>query len=243
MSSFDELASKLNLHDLCEVPVTGGRIAPGALFRCAKFDNISMQDWSALQTACNFGLVIDLRTDAEIPRQSELFARPARDARLPCACTNLPMEGLGLLMPQWQRRLGPAWVLKRRKLWADPQPMFEKMYAAIVLDAGDMRSMGRFFQLALSPRNGSLAWHCAQGTDRTGIVASLLLEALGAKRDDIVEYYASCYAHSAPADPRPHLLSAYAAIEGAFGSVGAYLSEGLGISASTQESLQQRFVI
>lgn len=42
--------------------------------------------------------------------------------------------------------------------------------------------------IALAP--GATAFHCAAGRDRTGVVAALLLLALGATDDDIVEDYA-----------------------------------------------------
>ena len=241
--SFEELAASLNLHDLCEVPLPKGRIAPSALIRCAKFDGISSNNWHMLMEACNFGLVIDLRTNAEIPQHSGVLSPGAKSTCIPCATASLPLEGLGLLMPSWQRPFGPAWVYMRKKLWADPLPMFKKMYAALVLDSNNMRNMNRFFQLALAPRNGALVWHCAQGTDRTGIIAALLLEVLGADRSEIVEHYAACYAHSAPADPRPQLLAAYDAIEHAFGSIEAYLTQGVGLTPSMQKSLKERFLL
>ena len=242
-AGFEQLASQLNLHDLSEVPVEAGRIAPGMLFRCAKFDGIDAQDWKTLMDACNFGLVVDLRTSAEIPSQFGAFSRGAKSACAPCATVNLPVDGLGLLMPTWQRSFGPAWVRMRRKLWANPGPMFQKMYAAMVLDANNQQTLGRFFGLALTPRDGALAWHCAQGTDRTGVVCALMLEILGAQRADIVEHYAACYAHSTPDDPRPHLQAAYAAIEAAFGNVPTYLERALGVSPDQQEALRQRFLV
>ena len=232
-----------NLHDLAEVPLASGRIAPGELLRCAKFDDIDSQAWSAVQSEYNFGLIVDLRASNEISERSGLFSNKARSACAPCACVNLPINSLGLLMPQWQHSFGPAWVYMRKKLWAQPETMFKKMYAATVLDKGNMHNFNRFFNLALAPRDGAFVWHCAQGTDRTGILATLFLEILGASRDDIIEHYASAYAHSAPADPRPNLLAAYEAIEGAYGSVAAYLTDGIGLTPDTQQALRNRFVI
>ena len=242
VDDFAKLARKLNLHDLSEVPIAQGRIARGALIRCAKLDNLSTQEWQTLLGACNFGLIVDLRTPAEIPQKSGAFTANAKNAGIPCATVKLPLEGLGLLMSKWQRSFGPAWVRMRRKLWADPLPMFKRMYAALVLDEGNMRMMKRFFDLALAPRDGAFVWHCAQGTDRTGIMAALLLEILGAKRADIIDNYAACYAHSAPADPRPQLQAAFDAIENAYGSVEAYLTRGVGLSPDDQQALRERFI-
>ena len=239
---FDELVRAVNLYDLSDVPVASGRIVPGALIRCAKLDNLSAREWATLMNGCNFGLVVDLRTEAEIPVRSGMFSKDVRSACTPCAYINLPLDGLGLLMTPLQRKSGIAWVRMRKKLWADPEVMFKKMYAAMVTDPNNMHNLSRFFSVAQSKRDGALAWHCAQGTDRTGVVSALLLEILGAKRADIVEHYAACYAHDTPADPRPSLLAAYDAIEGAYGSVQEYLTHGLGVTPEAQHSLQQRFL-
>ena len=145
-------------------------------------------------------------------------------------------------MPAWQRSFGPAWVYMRRKLWANPLAMFQKMYAALVLDPKNMKNMKRFFDWALAPRQGAFVWHCAQGTDRTGIMAALFLEVFGAKRADIIEHYAACYAHSEPADPRPQLIAAYNAIETAYGTMQNYLTQGLGLTPKTQQALKDQFL-
>ena len=241
--SIEELEQDLNLHDLSEVPLKEGSIAPGMLIRCATLDELTTNEWQALTSAHRLGLVVDLRGQAEIPERFGVFASSAKSACVPCATVNLHLEGLGLLMPKWQRSFGPAWVRMRRKLWADPETIFKKMYAALVLDADNQQNMGRFFAFALMPYDGAFAWHCAQGTDRTGIMAALLLEVLGAERNTIVEHYAACYAHGTPADPRPQLLAAYEAIEGSYGSVEAYLTDALGVTAAMQENLRERFLL
>jgi protein-tyrosine phosphatase len=45
------------------------------------------------------------------------------------------------------------------------------------------------FQLLLDNHDGAVLWHCTNGKDRTGAVASILLSALGARRADIIEDY------------------------------------------------------
>ncbi|MCR4620467.1 MAG: tyrosine-protein phosphatase, partial [Clostridiales bacterium] len=37
--------------------------------------------------------------------------------------------------------------------------------------------------------SGAVLWHCSEGKERTGIVAALVLKALGASREDIMEDY------------------------------------------------------
>ncbi|HTY73546.1 MAG TPA: tyrosine-protein phosphatase [Actinomycetes bacterium] len=49
--------------------------------------------------------------------------------------------------------------------------------------------IGSVLTLAADPARHALLFHCAAGKDRTGLVAALLLAALGVSRDDILDDY------------------------------------------------------
>ena len=66
------------------------------------------------------------------------------------------------------------------------QTMARQLYPAIVTDAQSQRYYGDFLRGVLRAEGGSL-WHCSQGKDRAGWASALLLAALGASRDVIVE--------------------------------------------------------
>ena len=116
------------------------------------------------------------------------------------------------------------------------------MYAKMALDKANIAQMARFFALVGTPVDGALLWHCAQGTDRTGIVSALLLEVLGASRTDIIDNYVSCYAHDVDHNPQSHLLAAYRAIEREWGSVDAYIEHALGVTNHMRAMLRKRFI-
>jgi protein tyrosine/serine phosphatase len=130
-------------------------------------------------------------------------------------------------------------------------PVIERIFA-VFADAG--------------PGRGVL-FHCRGGKDRTGVVAMLLLEALGVLRSEIFDDFlftntqvrtderASAVAAEfsritgTPVDPtdvfpfagvrREWLEGAYAAIEERFGSVERYLTEAVGVDVA---GFQRRFL-
>lgn len=66
------------------------------------------------------------------------------------------------------------------------QTLARKLYPAIVTDTLAQRYYGEFLHGVLRARGGVL-WHCSQGKDRAGWASALLLAALGASRETIVE--------------------------------------------------------
>ena len=66
------------------------------------------------------------------------------------------------------------------------QSMALQLYPAIVTDTLAQRYYGMFLQDVLHAKGGVL-WHCSQGKDRAGWASALLLAALGADRETIVE--------------------------------------------------------
>ena len=63
-----------------------------------------------------------------------------------------------------------------------------KMYRNISMDARSLDSIHRIFQL-LRESPGTILFHCTSGKDRTGIIAALLLLALGCDKKYIINDY------------------------------------------------------
>ena len=61
------------------------------------------------------------------------------------------------------------------------------MYPTLLLTPICQQQFAQFFRLVLETENGAVLYHCTQGKDRTGIASALLLAALGASRETIVE--------------------------------------------------------
>ena len=66
------------------------------------------------------------------------------------------------------------------------QEMVKQLYPAIVTDPQSQANYGKFLRGVLAAKGGVL-WHCSEGKDRCGWGSALLLAALGASRQVIVE--------------------------------------------------------
>jgi protein-tyrosine phosphatase len=126
--------------------------------------------------------------------------------------------------------------------------------------------MGAVVTLAADPDRHALLFHCAAGKDRTGLVAALLLGALGVADDDVLDdfeltnRYRSAWriaqlrpelaARGVDIDvmtayfsaPRPAMAHALATIEADHGSVEAYLTGPAGVTAATLEALREHLL-
>ena len=65
----------------------------------------------------------------------------------------------------------------------------QKLYRDIVLSEHAAMAYHQFFEILLNQRDGAVLWHCSAGKDRAGMAAMLILTALGAPRELIIEDY------------------------------------------------------
>lgn len=163
------LSAPVNLRDLGGTPITGGNLREGLAVRADDLSVVTEADAREL-TAGGLASVIDLRTADEVA----LTGRgPLAD--LPVAYHHLPLMGsVGGGIPAadegGSRHAGMG-----------------EMYALMVETAAPQLATALGI-IAVSP--GTTAFHCAAGRDRTGVLAAMLLLALGAADDDIVRDYA-----------------------------------------------------
>lgn len=164
-----ELSPPVNLRDLGGIPIDGGPLREGLAIRADDLAVITDDDAARLVSA-GLTSVIDLRTSDEVA----LTGRGPL-ASYPVAYHHLPlMASIGAAVPA------------DRSFVMDHVAMGE-MYARMVETAAPqlVTALGI---IAVSP--GATAFHCAAGRDRTGVLAAVLLLALGADDDDIVTDYA-----------------------------------------------------
>lgn len=152
-----------NIRDLGGYACCGGVTRFGRLLRADCLSGLTASDTEML---LKYGLrsVLDLRDDAESLRKPDVFS--AVDG---VKYTRIP------LVPDA----------------ADTNVQFIRlsdMYLAIARDTPQLLiSCVKFIMRGLS--SGAVLFHCAAGKDRTGILAALLLEALGVSRADIIADY------------------------------------------------------
>jgi protein-tyrosine phosphatase len=165
-----ELSAPANLRDLGGIPITGGLLREDFALRADDLTVITEQDARRLVDR-GLAAVIDLRTndEAAITGRGPLAGHSVAYHHLPL------MESIGAGMPEG----GDRFVIEHIAMG--------EMYARMVETAAPqlVTALGI---ITLAP--GAIAFHCAAGRDRTGVLAAVLLLALGAADDDIVTDYA-----------------------------------------------------
>ena len=134
------------------------------------------------------------------------------------------------------------------------------IYRSLVMSDFALKQYGRFVHCLIEPHEKAVLWHCTAGKDRAGMATAIVLEALGVPRETIVADYlktneylkediafltafikrrAKVAEDDMVADEALRYLygadvsfieSFYAAIGERFGSVDAYLCDGLKLS-------------
>lgn len=164
-----ELSAPVNLRDMGGIPICGGVLREGFAIRADDL-TVLTEDVADELVAQGLTAVIDLRTNAEaaITGRGPLAARPVTYHHLPL------MQDIG------ERR-------DDRPVIPMSHEQMGEMYVQMVEESAAQLSTALSI-IALSP--GATAFHCAAGRDRTGVLAAMILLALGADDDVIVTDYA-----------------------------------------------------
>ncbi|MFV2197547.1 tyrosine-protein phosphatase [Nocardiopsis sp. LOL_012] len=163
-----------NFRDLGGVPVEGGRVRPGLLFRS---DDVATAPADFVADVCSrhgIGHVLDLRSADEAARTGRgPFADPAVTGG-DVAYHHLPFA-----------------VDASPEAWKESLPATAREVAALYADTADRSAPAIAFLLSLiASADRPAVFHCAAGKDRTGILAAFVLTALGAGAEDVADDYA-----------------------------------------------------
>ncbi|TCP11544.1 protein tyrosine/serine phosphatase [Crenobacter luteus] len=242
-SSF--LTGQSHFRELAGIPVAGGRLAAGRLYRSGDLVELTDADLARLD-ALGVARVIDLRSGLE---------QRSRPDRLPSGAR---LTAIAFLEGSLTSRDMIAHFQNATR--TEMKAMMLAVYRSLVRDyLGQWR---RFFA-ALAASEGVTVFHCTAGKDRTGIGAALLLTALGAAPEAVLADYLASGEHLATlrammADKlAPHgvdltaiapvldvdadyLAAAFAEIDAGWGGVDVYLDDVLGVDRAR---LAERFVV
>lgn len=228
-----------NLRDLGGWQVADGRrVRRGVVFRSATLAHLTGEDVATV-AALGLRTVCDLRGVEEAAHRPSRLPEGAERLHLPIE----PTVGASLRdLMRREEATGEDVVDLLRRAYLDYGTRFLPVYR-------------RLLGLLLEPRRHALLFHCSAGKDRTGLGAALVLTALGARRDTVLEDYTATDRlwrrdHVLPPDTpgpladallgtHPALLEAAldAAIE-PFGSLPVMLERGLGLDAARLERLR-----
>lgn len=229
------------------------RVRPGVLFRSTDLDRLDTEH----PAIARLGLrtVIDLRTEVE---------RQTQPDRLPTGATQIVCDVLAGSTQSAPARL-PRVIANPKDAehilgGGKAVALFERGYREIVALPSAIVAYRLFFTTLVDDARRPVLFHCTTGKDRTGWAAAVTLTLLGVSPDDVMRDYLLTNEQLLPAlwpvverfraaGGNPELLrpvlgvrpdylnAAFDEMRTRFGSMGGYLTEGLGIDEVMQARL------
>ena len=167
--AFDGL---VNVRDLGGIPAADGtKVRPGRLLRGAALDKASDRDLERLEKEFRLRHIIDFRDGNE----REKYPNRAVPGAQAHACPVLPEP--------------PKMKPPTMDVVPDFDAIFRRVYGNIGRSEVSAAAYAEMFRVLLNCPEGAVYFHCAQGKDRTGIGAILILTALGAELETAKEDY------------------------------------------------------
>ena len=179
------LEGVINARDLGGIRIGGKTVKPGLLLRTGHLNEVSDESVRHLSQDRHLKKIFDFRTLQEAAFQPDREIPGAEHILLPTLDVEAE-KASGEAVPQETFLNLPAHIvqLSFTRLF---QQKARQLYPSLVLSEFSQLQYATFLNLILETEEGSVLWHCSQGKDRTGIGAALILGALGADTETIVE--------------------------------------------------------
>ena len=175
----------INARDLGGIRIGDRVVRRNLLLRTAHLHNASDNDILRLQNEFHLRRIFDFRTFPESTMQADRPIPGAEYLLLPTLDTAAEKESGEAVPEETWMDLGKHIVdLSFTSLF---QKKARELYPSLVLSEFSQLQYATFLNLILETEDGAVLWHCSQGKDRTGIGAALILGALGATRETIIE--------------------------------------------------------
>lgn len=255
-----ELTGVRNFRDLGGLPTVDGRsVRPGRLFRSGHLAHATPEDATFLATL-GLHTVFDFRNEADRRVEGADVELPGvRNVNIPL---NDPADG-----KEFWKLVRSGDLAQLREILGDGKAAarMSESYETMIVQRTAEHS--RILH-ALAEDSVPALMHCAAGKDRAGLSIAVTLLAVGVEREAIETDYVksnephrrykvqrSSTAQDAMSPEVMELLSplfdarveylraAFETIEGTWGSVDAYLAEGLRLTPQTRERLRERLLV
>ncbi len=229
------LASDPNFRDLAGIAAAdggtgyadttshGGVMRTGVFYRSMALSTLSNADWTAL-SLLHIVLDIDLRTPAEIYNISPVPASPMNGPdHVPAGAAWVNVNIFGTVQP--------------------PALSGTSLYQSFVTGAGEAAAFGTVL-LDLANASGPAMYHCSYGKDRTGWTSMLLQTIAGVPQATIMQDYLASnkYLNYPGAVQEGWLQAGLNQIAASYGSMDAYLMQGLGLTQADIYVLRAKMV-
>lgn len=182
-----DLDNVKNARELGGIALSGGRIVrKGLLIRAGRLSDLSPRDRAVLTQQWKLSAVIDLRNSAEIAEHPNQILPGVTTYRVPI------FSGGEIGVTREDHGMDPVSLCIRianKYRGGGARRLLEGLYPKMVSQESCLDAVRRFFRILLEHGDGAVLWHCTSGKDRTGVTAALLLLALGASWETVLEDY------------------------------------------------------
>lgn len=176
----------INARELGGYRMPDGRtVKHGLLLRGGALCNTSHKELILLRDKYHLARVFDFRTSFEVDRAPDRPVSEAKYIWLPAFDEDSMTMAKMALPPEAYKDLG-GWLVERAHM-PEVQEIARNMYPIMITTEFTQVQYAGFFQNILNAEEGAIYWHCSQGKDRTGLGSALILAALGADRDLIMQ--------------------------------------------------------
>lgn len=180
----------VNARDLGGNPVGKGfRVKDGLLLRSAHLADATKADLKYL-SSLPVSLVIDFRKEEELKGKIDRPIEGAQYVSLPIDASGNAAAGATEEEKKkftGRKKFDVKKVIVMAAFNEKAKKVAQNMYPVLFFDPDCQAQFAKFFRLVLNAGEGAVLYHCTQRKDRTGIASALLLAALGANRETIVE--------------------------------------------------------
>ncbi|MBQ0008678.1 MAG: tyrosine-protein phosphatase [Firmicutes bacterium] len=160
----------------------GIKIKKGLLLRSGYLGKLSALQAKQFVEKFNIGYVIDLRTNAEVENAPDMYSNLVEYYHIPVV-----KEFDNPLVTKENRN---SILLDISKNKGGAVKYLSNVYRKMVTDEYCLSQFKKIFDLLLNKKdNKAVIFHCTQGKDRTGVLAALILYALGVDRRSICNDY------------------------------------------------------
>lgn len=169
------------LRDLSRcINFNGVKIKKGVFFRSGYLGKLSESEAKDFVKEFNIGYVIDLRTNAEVENAPDLHSDLVKYYHIPV----LQEFDNPLITKENRTRI----LLDISKNKGGAVKYLSHVYTKMVSDEYSLTQFKKIFDIILNKEDDkAIIFHCTQGKDRTGVLAALILFALGVDKGSI--YY------------------------------------------------------
>lgn len=261
-----------NARELGGYPAGDRTVRKGILIRSGALSKAEPEAITILSEKYHIRYVIDFRMGSVIDGVPDPEVPGADNIRLPV-----------VEIEDFMAKAGNPELVKIYKSGSiDERAMFDleyesgllspEMYILFLLGERGKKAYREFFRILLDhdPDKGAILWHCADGKDRAGLAAMLLLYALGSDMETILEDYLITNENNAakleklrkdsesfgmPPEKveallfvsggvfRHYMTHAIDTLETRYGSVTGYLTEELGLTPADISLLREKYTV